>query len=141
MVAISDKRRARLLGSLLLLIAVAVYALNVPGFFWEPLPLWFRITIPGLLIAGFVGTLVYSRILRVVGWISIAWFTLLVLYIVALTDDYIFRGTPAGLPNVPNAAAFVWRILLVLGISVLLIIFFRRLAKTSTASTSGNAGG
>jgi hypothetical protein len=134
-------RRARLLGSLLFPITVAVCALNVPGFFWEPLPLWFRITIPGLLIAGFVGTVVRSRILRVVGWIGIAWFTLLVLYIAALTDDYILRGTHAGLPNVPSAAAFVWRILLFLGISVLLIICFKRLAKASTASTSGKAGG
>ena len=70
-----------------------------------------------------------------VGWIGIAWFTLLVLYIAALTDDYILRGTPEGLPNVPTAAAFVWRILLFLANSVLLIVCFKRLAKTSTASS------
>jgi hypothetical protein len=141
MLAVIDKRRARLLGGFLLLVAVAACALNVPGFFWEPMTLWLRITIPGLLIAGLVGTLVGSRILRVVGWVGIALFTLLVLFIAFLTDDYIFRGTPAGLPNVPSATAFAWRILLFLANSVLLITCFKRLAKASAASTSGAGSG
>jgi hypothetical protein len=138
MAVVSDKRRAGLLGILAALIGLAVCALNVPGFFWEPLPLWFRITIPGLLIAGLGGTLVRSAILRLVGWIGIAWFTVLVLYLAALTDDYIFRGTHEGLPNVPSASAFVWRILLFLANSLLLIVCFKRLAKTPAAATSGN---
>ena len=128
MVATNDSRRARLLSSFFLLVAIAVCALNVPGFFWEPLPLWFRITIPGLLVAGFVGALLRSRALRIVGWIGIGWFTLLLFYLAVLTDDYIFRGAP-GAPNVPSAAAFSWRILLFVATSVLLMTFFKRLAK------------
>jgi hypothetical protein len=136
MIATSDKQRVRLLGSFAFLAAIATCILNLRGFFWEPLPVLFGITIPALFIAGFVGTFFGSQTLRVAGWLGIAWFTLLILYIAVLTDDYIFVGARDGRPNVPGAAAFAWRILLFLTIDGSIIFCFKRLAKNSTALDS-----
>ena len=133
MIAAIDKHRARWLGGYLLPVAAAICEMNIPGFFWEPFALWLRIAIPVLLSVGFVGTLGGSGVLRVVGWIGILAFTVLVTCLTFLSDDYIAEGTPEGLPNVPHAGAFAWRILLFLASTILLIVCFKRMARASTA--------
>ncbi len=140
MIAENDKQRARLLGAYLLLVAAAICEMNVPGFFWEPFSLGVRITIPVLLVVGWVGTLRGIGLLRAVGWVGIVAFTLLVVCIVFLSDDYIAEGTPDGPPNVPHAGAFAWRIVIFLASSVALIVCFKRLARLSPASTTSGAG-
>jgi hypothetical protein len=133
MAAVSDKHRTVSLALLLFLVGSATCALNVPGVFWEPLPMSFRVGIPAFLIAGVAGAVMRNRILRFAGWIGIAWFALLVLYVAFLTDDYMFRTIPGGSPNVPSASAFLWRIAFILTNSALLIVLFRRITKNPRA--------
>jgi hypothetical protein len=89
MVVTSNKRRAALGLGFLSLAAGATCALNVQGFFWEPLPLWIRLAIPALLITGLTGALLGSKVLRALGWVGIGCLSLLVVYLAFLTDDFI----------------------------------------------------
>src|SRR5438128_904426 len=114
MIAKSDYRRTRLRCVLLLLTIAAVCELNIPCFFWQPLPTWLKIGVPLLLAAGLINSVRTHWSLRVAGWIGVILFSLTILLIIGLSDDYIMQGTPDGLPNVPSAGAFIWRILLFL---------------------------
>ncbi len=136
MIVRSKKHQVRLIGSYLLLVAVAALEINVPGFFWEPFTIWIRIAVPLLLIAGLSGTFISNRFLRAIGWVGITTFTLFVFCLAFLSDDYIAQGTPESAPNVPHAGAFAWRILLYLLTCALLVVCYKRLlskAKTETA--------
>ena len=142
MTAVSDKRRAVLLGGFFLLIAAAVCVLNIPRFFWEPLPIGFRITVPVLLLAAFATSFVQSAVLRFAGWVGISGFLLLMVYIVFLTDDYIAQGTATEAPHVPSTLAFAWRISIYLVISVLLIVCYGLIGRSrnTDAATAAKSG-
>jgi len=138
MTATTDDRLTRLRYVLLILTIAAVRELNVPGFFWEPLPTWLKIGVPLLLAAGHIKSVRTHWSLRVAGWIGVILFSLTILLIIGLSDDYIMKGRPDGLPNVPSAGAFIWRILLFLVTCVGLMMVYKRLTQAETVEPSSS---
>jgi hypothetical protein len=126
-------RRSLLIGFCLLIVSVSVI-LNVPSLFFEPVHLWFRVALPTVLCLGFVGSIWRVNFLRIVGWIGVAWFTLLVIGTTFPGDDYL-SGGPEGpsltAPRFVSERYIEWRFLLLMVLAVVLAILFQRLGKVS----------
>jgi hypothetical protein len=71
-----------------------------------------------------------------VGWVGIVLFSLQLLGIVFVTDDYIFNGSNGYGPNVPPALGTLWRLLLLGTNAALLILCFKRLEKSRRAENA-----
>ena len=128
--------RARLLGCYLFLVAASVCAMTISGVFWQPFPVWVRAVIATLLIAGFLGSLIRSRIIRAIGWVGILWFTCLVFVNTFLSDYFIATDTWNGPIAPPHPADSRWRILLFLADDVLLVALFKKLGELSANPAS-----
>jgi len=130
--------RARLLGSYVVLIAVGLCELTIPGVLWQPSPPWFRSSVFVLLAAGFVGSLIHSRTLRVIGWTGIMLFAGILIWNTLFADLYIAWASLDDFPSGSRAAEYKWRGLLFVAHAALLAICFKALAPPSDTSKRFN---
>ena len=72
----TNRRRPKLLCGLIFLVAVAFLSLNTPQLFYEPLTLSYRIADQALLLAGLLGSILTSKLLRIAGWAGICLYIL-----------------------------------------------------------------
>jgi hypothetical protein len=119
-------RQNAFLGSFLLLVGGVAYLLNSWSLFPPPY-LWIRITIPLLLLIGFVGGVLRRKPLLILGQIG-GWFFLLVVIRVALPDwdDYWHAGK-----QIPTGGSELLRVIVLFAIAVLLLVclYSRRLQQ------------
>jgi hypothetical protein len=123
----NSRQRLLLVGGSLLQVAVTLLALNLPQLFFEPFPLWYRITDQALLVIGLLGSVLRSKPLRFAGWIGICLF---IPYVVIGSIPSLDH--PAFDPNgQQRPALWVFRLALWLALSVSLVVSFRKLAAKS----------
>jgi hypothetical protein len=115
-----------LLSMLLFLTAAATGILNWPPLFYEPLTLAPRVAIPALLLAGYVGVLFRSKLLRLAGWVGIVFFTAIVLVTAIPGEDYVLS---APTPDSTNGWWVLIRFGALMAIAVALMLCMRRLTK------------
>lgn len=130
----NSRHRSILLGGCFFLMATATFVINLPQMFFGPLPLLFRVSVPVLLAAGFLGSALRRKFLRLAGWIGICCLVLTVL-LAFPTEDYVLGGPgypPTDVPRLVSVADVLWRLAVILGLSVLIIGYFWKLGKTSS---------
>ena len=116
-----------LLSGSLLLAAIALWSLNCPQLFLEPLPLWYRIMDQVLLVIGLLGSAVRNKSLRFVGWMGICLFVLYVMIGSAPSLDHpAFGAYGEQPPELWMSKAALW-----IAFSVLLVVCYRRFAVKS----------
>jgi hypothetical protein len=111
------------LGGLVVLVAMALVSLNLPQLFFEPASPAYRVTDQVLLVAGLLGSLRTSKLLRIAGWTGICL--------------YVFYAVFGSLPSVDHPAldsngeqrpelwmpgSALW-----LALSIALVVCFRKL--------------
>jgi hypothetical protein len=112
-----------LLGSIML-VCVSLWSLNYPQLFFEPLPLWCRVTDQALLILGIIGSAVKNKPMRFLGWTGIVIFALYVLIgSIPSLDHPAFDASGEQQPRLWIPKLAMW-----LAITALLAFFFRKSA-------------
>jgi hypothetical protein len=131
--------QTRLLGSYVLLVAAGICELSIPGVLWQPSPPWFRTSVFVLLAAGFVGTLIRSRTLRIIGWTGIMLFSCILVWNTLFADLYIAWASMDDFPPRSHAAEYKWRGLLFVAHAALLATCFKKLEAPDVTSKRFNA--
>src|SRR5581483_6045680 len=96
------RRRVLQLGSLLLIVVFCSVLLNLPSLYFEPLAIWVLLGVPVALVAGFIGSVWNSKLLRVIGWAGIFVFSLAVLTGSVPGEDYTLGGPGSPPGPVPH---------------------------------------
>jgi len=124
---VKNNKRPIGLSILCLIILGVIYILNDFDISFRLLPLWIQISIPALLIIGFLGCLLKRRIFSIFGMIGSLLFVMLVVLMgYPDRDHYSFYDL-----QYPGGAYVLTRFLFLLSVAVSLLVCFGLVAKWS----------
>jgi hypothetical protein len=128
---LGSRGRTLWIASLLCSSLLASLFLNLPQLFFEPLYVWARVGVPSLLICGFVGSMLSSKVLRFAGWVGVFCFLVIAVAISVPGEDYVL-GTPQNPTTHLEIAGWsvLARVFVATLLSALMSTCLWRLAKT-----------
>jgi len=121
------------------------FLLNYSTVYYEPLASWVRYGVPVFMLAGLLGSIVPSRILRIGGWISVCLFLLIEIGEVIPGEDYTLGGPgspPGPAPHFIPTDVLIRRLLLLGGSALMLLVSYYLALRSNKpkqiADTSAN---
>lgn len=143
MYATVAEEKSRLMVTFAILVAFGTLVLDLPQLQFQELKIWAKLMPPLLLVAGLIGSITNTRIIRAAGWLGILCFFVLATNFVLPGEDYILgigSHPSAHAPNFPGPSA-LWRLVVWLILSMSLVWCFWKLGARSKRQNDDVAGG